>query len=275
MSVLAGPARYKGPMELGLKDKVAVVLASTDGLGQAAARALLNEGARVAISGRDPQRLERARAALAEGVGEVWGETLDVTNGPDLAAHLAAVRERWGTVHVLVTNAGGPRPGTAAEVTDEDLDAALELTFKSALRAVRTVLPWMREQRWGRIVAMTSSSVRQPIAGLALSNSLRAGLTGWLKTLAGEVAADGVLVNSICTGMFDTARLNELIELRARKNACSVEQERAALAAEIPVGRIGRLEEFGATVAFLASERASFLNGIALPLDGGASRFLL
>jgi len=263
-------------MDLGLQGKAAVVLASSDGLGFAAARALVAEGARVAISGRDPDRLERARATLAERPGaEVLAARLDVTDGAALEAHLEAVRERWSTVHVLVTNAGGPRPGTAAQVSDADLDAAFELTVKSGLRAVRTVLPWMRAQRWGRVVAMTSSSVRQPIPGLALSNTLRAGLTGWLKTLASEVAADGVLVNSICTGMFDTARLGELIELRAREHGRSADEERAALAAEIPVARIGRLEEFGAVVAFLASERASFLNGVALPLDGGASRFLL
>lgn len=263
-------------MDLGLEDKVAVVLASTDGLGLAAARALAAEGARVAISGRDPLRLDAARESL-RGVAskDVWGECVDVTDGAALEAHLTAVRERWGTVHVLVTNAGGPRPGRAAEVSDEGLDAAFELTLKSGLRAVRTVLPWMRAQGWGRVVAMTSSSVRQPIPGLALSNSLRAGFTGWLKTLAGEVAADGVLVNSVCTGMFDTARLTELIEVRASKTGRSVEEQRAVMAGEIPVGRIGRLEEFGAVVAFLASERASFLNGIALPLDGGASRFLL
>ena len=263
-------------MELGLTGKAAVVLASTDGLGLAAARALASEGAHVAISGRDAWRMDQARLALAEcGSGEVFGECLDVTDGAALEAHLKTVRERWGSVDVLVTNAGGPPPGTAAGVTDEDLDAAYELTLKSALRAVRTVVPWMRAQGWGRVVAMTSSAVRQPIAGLALSNTLRAGLTGWLKTLAGEVAAEGVLVNSICTGMFDTARLNELIELRAQKSGRGVDVERAALAAEIPIGRIGRLEEFGAVVAFLASERASFLNGLALPVDGGASRFLL
>jgi 3-oxoacyl-[acyl-carrier protein] reductase len=122
---------------------------------------------------------------------------------------------------------------------------------------------------------MTSSSVRQPIPGLALSNSLRAGLTGWLKTLSQEVAADGVLVNSICTGMFDTDRLRELIERRAARAGTSYDEERARMAAEIPVGRIGRVEEFGSLVAFLASERASFVNGVALPIDGGSTRQLL
>ena len=263
-------------MDLGLADKVAVVLASSDGLGRAAAAALLREGARVAISGRDPDRLAAARRELAANHGErVLAERLDVSDGTALEGHLVGVRERWGAVHVLVTNAGGPRPGPAADVDDEALRAAFELTLLSAVRAVRTVLPWMRAQGFGRIVALTSSSVRQPIPGLALSNTLRAGLTGWLKTLSREVARDGVLVNSICTGMFDTERLRELILLRAERNARSEAEERAALAGEIPVGRMGRLEEFGDLIAFVASERASFLNGAALPIDGGSTRQLL
>jgi 3-oxoacyl-[acyl-carrier protein] reductase len=252
------------------------VLASTDGLGLAAARAVLAEGARVAISGRDPDRLARALAELARERGERrFAERLDVTDGPALARHLEGVRARFGALHVLVTNAGGPRAGSAADATDEALDQAFELTLKSAVRAVRAVLPWMRAQCYGRIVALTSSSVRQPIPGLALSNTLRAGLTGWLKTLSREVAADGVLINSICTGMFETERLRELIRLRSETSGRSHAAEQAALVAEIPVGRLGRLEEFGALVAFLCSERASFINGVALPCDGGASRSLL
>ncbi len=253
-----------------------MVLASSDGLGLAVARALAAEGARVAISGRDRERLGRAAESLRAVHGDrIHAEALDVTDGEALLAHLRGVRERWGSVHVLVTNSGGPPPGTADEADDEVLDAAYGLLIKPAVRAIRTVLPWMREQGWGRIVAMTSSSVRQPIGGLAMSNTMRAGLTGWLKTLSQEVAGDGVLVNSICTGMFDTERLRELIDVRAAKNGRTCDEERAAMAAEIPVGRIGRLDEFGATVAFLASERASFLNGVALPCDGGAGRALL
>jgi 3-oxoacyl-[acyl-carrier protein] reductase len=263
-------------MDLGLEGKVAVVLASTSGLGLASAEALAAEGAHVAISGRDAKRLREAEARLRERHGErVLASTLDVTDRDALARHLMAVRERWGTVHALVTNAGGPRPGTAAGMSEADLDRAFELTFKSALRAIETVLPWMRAQRFGRIVAMTSVSVRQPIAGLALSNAIRAGLTGYLKTLSQEVAADGVLVNSICTGLFDTERLRELFEIRAQKAGRTVDDERRAAEREIPVGRIGRVQEFGAVVAFLCSERASFVNGVALALDGGATRGLL
>ena len=263
-------------MDLGLADKSAVVLASTSGLGLAVAEALLNEGASVAVSGRDAARLDSVLEGLEAAHGErVFGEPLDVTDRAALVRHLEGTRDRWGGVDVLVTNAGGPPPGTAVGVDAESLERAFELTLRSAMVAVQTVLPWMRERRWGRVVAMTSSSVRQPIPGLALSNTLRAGLTGWLKTLSAEVAADGVLVNSVCTGMFDTDRLQELFEVRAEKNGTTPAQERATMEREIPVGRIGRVEEFGAVIAFLASEQASFVNGLALPVDGGASRFLL
>ena len=263
-------------MDLGLADRSAVVLASTSGLGLAVAQALLAEGARVAISGREPARLARVGERLsAEHPDRVLARALDVTDGPALTYHLEEARDRFGAVDILVTNSGGPPPGNAAETSEEDLDRAYQLLLKSAVRAIRVVLPWMRARKYGRILAMTSSSVRQPIAGLALSNSLRAGLTGWLKTLAGEVARDGVLVNSICTGMFDTERLQELFAVRAKKNARTPAQERALLEGEIPVGRIGRPEEFGALVAFLASERASFITGCAVSIDGGAGRALL
>ena len=265
-------------MDLGLSDRVAVVLASSDGLGRAVAERLAREGARVAISGRDAARLEAARARIAAIAGaaeRVHARTLDVLDSPALVAHLGEVRELWGSVDVLVTNAGGPPPGTAAELGDGDLARAFELTLRSAVVAIRAVLPGMRERRWGRIIALTSIAVRQPIPGLALSNTMRTGLTGWLKSLSLEVAGEGVLVNSVCSGLFDTERLRELFEARAARSGRSAEDERRLAELEIPVGRIGRPEELGAVVAFLASEQASFLNGVALPCDGGAARGLL
>jgi 3-oxoacyl-[acyl-carrier protein] reductase len=263
-------------VDLGLESKTAVVLASTGGLGYAAAEALIAEGAKVAISGRDPGRLERSLAQLkTQGDGRVIGQQLDVTDTTALQRHLQWVKDRWGTVHILVTNAGGPPTGLAAEVQMDDLDSSYILTLKSALAAIATVLPWMRAQQWGRIIAMTSSSVRQPIERLTLSNTMRAGLTGYLKTLSREVARDGILVNSICTGMFLTDRLTELFEIRARTNGTSVDEERRRAESEIPAGRLGEPREYGALVAFMASERASFLNGVALPYDGGALRALL
>ncbi len=263
-------------MDLGLAQRVAVCLASSAGLGRSAAEALLAEGARVALSGRDPERLEATLAELSGPHGErVFGEAFDVLDDAALAGHFRKVRERFGPVEVLVVNAGGPRPGSAAELAPDDLEAAYRLTLRSAVAAIHEVLPEMRARSFGRIVAMTSSTVRQPMPGMALSNTMRAGLTGFLKTLAGEVAAEGVTVNSICTGMFDTERLRDLFEVRAARSGRTAEEERAAAVAAIPAGRIGDPHEFGAWVAFLASAQASFLTGVALPFDGGASRHLL
>ncbi|MHC4341347.1 MAG: SDR family oxidoreductase [Planctomycetota bacterium] len=257
-------------MDLGLKDKGAVVLASTAGLGLAVAKSLAREGAKVAISGRDEARLDEATTAIG-----CWGETLDVTDVSALRKHLGEARRRLGSVDVLVTNAGGPPPGTALEVDDQGLDSALDLTMRSAVHAVQTVLPWMREKGWGRIIGMTSMSVRQPIATLAYSNIMRSGLTAYLKSLAGEVARDGILVNSVCTGMFATERLEDLFQVRAERSGRTVEEERAAAIEAIPAGRLGDPEEFGEFVAFLASERCSFLTGVALTYDGGSQRALL
>ena len=163
-------------MDLGLGGKGAVVLASTSGLGRAVAASLLREGARVALSGRDAARLESVRAGFAAEHGDrVWGEALDVLDETALRGHLERARERFGAVDVLVTNAGGPPPGTALDVTDDGLDAALDLTLRSAVRAIRTVLPWMRERGWGRIVGLTSISVRRPIPTLVYSTIMRSG----------------------------------------------------------------------------------------------------
>lgn len=263
-------------MDLELGDRAAVVMASTSGLGLAVARALAREGAAVAISGRDAARLAAASAQVAAaGARDVLADALDVTDTPALVAHLERARARFGAVDVLVTNAGGPPPGSAAGVGEADLERARRLTLESAIHAVQTVLPWMRERRFGRIMALTSLSVRQPIANLALSNTYRAALTGWLKTLAGEVGGDGVRVNSVCTGLFETERLAELFEKRARASGRTPAAEREAAIAEIPARRLGRPEEMGDLVAFLCSPRADYLHGAALAFDGGLTRGLL
>lgn len=257
-------------MDLELSDKVAVVLASSSGLGRAVAEALLAEGARVAISGRDRARLERTVADLAERHGaRVRGEALDVTDRSALARHLEGVREQWKSIHALVLNAGGPPPATAQEVDDAGLDAAFDLTLRSAVHAAQIVLPWMKAQRFGRVVALTSMSVRQPNPTLVYSNVMRAGLTAWLKTLSREVAGDGVLVNSVCTGLFDTERLEELFVAQAERQKTTPEAQRAKAIATIPAARLGTCAEFGSLVAFLCSPRCSYLAGVAIPVDGG------
>ncbi len=263
-------------MDLGLAGKAAVVLASSDGLGFAVARALAAEGACVAMSGRDPARLERARAALAAHAERVWAAPLDVTERAALEEHVRAAARRFGRpVQVLVTNAGGPPAAGALEVDDAGLQRAFELTLRSAIHAVQAVLPGMRAARWGRIVALTSSTVRVPIPALVYSNTMRAALTAYLKSLAGEVAHEGVLVNSVNTGAFATERIEELFRAQAARSGRTPDEERAVLLQRIPVGRLGRPEEFGDLVAFLCSERCSFLSGVALAYDGGANPGLL
>ena len=263
-------------MDLGLNGKVAVVLASTSGLGLATARALLAEGAHVAISGRNPERLEGVLGSL-ESFGErVFGASLDVTDRAALEAHLGEATRRFGApVQVLVTNAGGPPAAGALDVGDEDLERAYVLTLRSAVHAIQTVLPAMRAAGWGRIVGLTSSSVRVPIPSLVYSNIMRAGLTAYLKSLATEVGRDGVLVNSVCTGSFATDRIEELFAVRAKRSGRTISEERADHLRGIPLGRLGQPEEFGDLVAFLCSERCSFLNGVALAYDGGANPGLL
>jgi 3-oxoacyl-[acyl-carrier protein] reductase len=262
-------------MDLGLTGKRAIVLASTAGLGYAVADALLAEGAKVAISGRDAERFETAFTSFEAAHGDrVWGEPLDVTDGDALAAHVDRARERFGGVDILVINMGGPPQGVASAVTDDELDSAYLLLLKTAVRAVNAVLPGMREQGWGRILGLTSSTVREPIGHLAMSNTMRAGLTGYLKTLATEVAADGVTVNTLCTGMFLTDRLRALAESLAGSGG-TVDEALDGLAQMIPVKRIGDPKEYGEVAAFLVSERAAFLTGAAIPIDGGAGKGLL
>jgi len=263
-------------MDLGLSDKIAVVLASTAGLGRAVAESLLAEGAHVAISGRSSERLAIALEQLEAEYGDrVCGQPVDVTVIPALHAYLDKVESRFGRIDILVLNSGGPPPGTASEIDIDALQSASALLLQPMVAAIGHVLPGMRERRFGRILGMTSIAVRQPIATLALSNTLRAGLTGYLKTLSLEVASDGVLVNTICTGMFDTARLGDLFARRAETSGRTAAEERAATEQSIPVRRIGKPNEYGDLVAFLASERASYINGVAIAVDGGAYAGLL
>lgn len=252
-------------MDLGLRGRTAVVAASTSGLGEAVARALAAEGASVVISGR---RGERARQIAAE-LPSAVGVEVDLSDPSGPAALVEAATTAFGPVDIAVLNGPGPKPGPAAGLTADDVEAALSSLVKAQHRLVCLVLPGMRERGWGRVLAIGSSGIVSPLPGLAASNLGRSALAGYLKTLAGEVAADGVTVNLLLPGRVATDRLAALDEAAAGRTGRSVEQVQADSRSRIPAGRYGRPEEFGAVGAFLCSAAAGYVTGVALRCDGG------
>ncbi|MFS4091045.1 SDR family oxidoreductase [Streptomyces sp. AF1A] len=255
-------------MDLGISGRVALVAASTAGLGRATARALAAEGARVVISGRRAEVVEREAAALPGAVGI----PADLTDPGTPEALVRRTGELLGPVDILVLNGGGPAPGTAADQTPESLSAAVGSLLLPHQALIRHTLPGMRERGWGRILAIGSSGVNEPLPGLALSNAGRAALAGLLKTLASEVAADGVTVNMLLPGRIATDRVAALDRARAEREHTTVEAVAAAARAAIPAGRYGTPEEFGAAAAFLCSAPASYVTGSQVRVDGGMAR---
>jgi 3-oxoacyl-[acyl-carrier protein] reductase len=247
-------------METGLNGRRVAVAAASKGLGFATARALAAEGARVAICGRSKDRIEQAAASIGPNAIPL---VADVSTGDGARRFVVDAREALGGLDVLVTNAGGPPPGNFEAIPFEQYPPALALNLLSVVAMCQEAVPGMRAQHFGRIVAITSISVRSPIANLILSNTARAGATGFLKTLAREVAADGVTVNSVQPGTHATDRVMSLY---------GSEEEAVA---GIPAGFLGRPEDFGAVVAFLCSDSARFITGAALQVDGGAYNGLL
>jgi 3-oxoacyl-[acyl-carrier protein] reductase len=263
-------------MDLGIKDRVALVAAASKGIGFAAARELAKEGARVFLCSRDEKRASEAAQRLHDETGaNVAGIGADVTDNESVERFVNLVRERTGRIDILVNNAGGPPSTTFADTDLEMFRKAFELNALSAIRLAKLVLPGMRAQKWGRIVNITSVSVKQPIDGLLLSNTVRAGLTGWAKTVSGEVAADNVTVNNVAPGYTLTERQEELAIARAAATGTPKEEMIGLWAAQVPMRRLASPEEIGAAVAFLASERASYITGVTLQVDGGWVRSLL
>lgn len=260
-------------MDLGIEGKVALVAAASKGFGRAIAAGLSAEGARVAICARGAEALHEAAAEIhARTGGEVLPVVADVTTAAGCHDFVEAARQRWGTVEILVANSGGPAPGTFDQLDDAAWEAAVQSTLMNVVRLVRLAVPHMRAAGWGRIVNVQSISVRQPIDTLLLSNSIRPATLGLLKTLATQLAPNGILLNSVLPGSHATDRLNELAAVRAQTSGRSAVEELREMAASIPLGRLGRPEELADVVVFLCSERASFVTGTSLLVDGGACR---
>ncbi len=263
-------------MDFGIKDRVALVAAASKGIGYAAALELAREGARVFLCSRDEGRASAAARRIHDETGATAaGIAADVTDEGAAERFVTLAREQAGAIDILVTNAGGP-PATTFDQTDlEMIRKAFELNALSAIRLAKLVLPGMREQKWGRIINITSISVKQPVEGLLLSNTVRAGLTGWAKTVSNEVASDNVTVNNVAPGYTLTERQDDLAESRSQALGISKDEVIATWATQSPMRRIGRVDEIAAAIAFLASERASYITGVTLQVDGGWVRSLL
>lgn len=258
-------------MDLGLKGKAAIVTAASKGMGNACALALAAEGARVAMCARTERDLRAAAEEVRTKTGtEVLAVAADVTKADDVKVLVGRAVEAFGTVDVLVANAGGPPRGTFDDVGDDQWYAAFEISLLSVVRLVREVLPYMRQRHWGRIITIQSSSVKQPIPGLILSNSVRPGTAGLMKTLAAELGRDNILINTVCPGRIMTERFLA----GARHAGLTVDEFAARQSGDIPLGRIGTPEEFASVVVFLASEKASYVTGVSLQVDGGLVRGL-
>lgn len=258
-------------MDLGLTGKVAIVAASSTGIGKSVALGLAAEGAQLALCARRAEPLAETAAEIRELHPSVQliQVVCDLTHAAAISRLVATTMERFGTVEILFTNAGGPPAGTFEELNDDQWEASFQLTLMSAVRLIREVTPHMKRQHWGRIINLTSISVKQPVAGLILSNSLRSAVVGMAKTLSQELAADNILVNNVCPGYARTDRLAELAEKQAALRDTTPDAIFEEWGREIPLRRVAEPEEIANLVVFLASEKSSYITGATIQVDGG------
>jgi len=263
-------------MDLGLSGRVAIIAAASKGLGKAVAEELAREGAHVAICARTSSTIIETAAQIQRATGrEVFHEALDVTDSAAVASFVATVEARFGRLDICVTNSGGPPSNSFKNTKPEDWRSAIDQLLMSTVFFAREALPRMQKKKWGRLITITSSAVKQPVDGLLLSNSVRAAVTGLARTLANEYAAEGITMNNVCPGYTRTARLDGLASTISARTGTKPEEVFAGWEREIPMKRLGTPQEFAAVMAFLASERASYVTGASLAVDGGLVRSLL
>jgi 3-oxoacyl-[acyl-carrier protein] reductase len=257
-------------MDTGLKDKTVLITASSMGIGKAVAEMFAEEGCKIAISSRSKENLLSTATQLKEKYSiEPFWSVCDLNKQKDIENTFNAVNSNFGSIDILVNNCGGPVPGLFQQLEEEDWNNAYEQVLLSAVRFSKLVLPGMMASNWGRIINLTSISVKQPVDNLILSNSLRAGVTGFTKSLSNEVAKFNITVNNVAPGMTLTARLYELAVVEAKERGKSHEEILVEMAKRIPLNRLGRPEEIGSVVVFLASKQASYVTGVTIQVDGG------
>jgi len=260
-------------MDLGLRGKVALVAGASQGMGRATALLFAREGAKVGMCARGEAALnETAQMIRRETGGEVLAIVADMTKAEDIQRFVNQTAEHYGRLDIIVNNAGGPPPGEFMKFSDEDWSAAFNLSFMSTMRMTREAVPHLRKVGGGRVINITSYSVKEPIAGLVLSNAIRGSVIGMAKTLSRELGRDNILINNVCPGRIDTERAQKLNKARAERLKKPVEEVNREMAAEVPLGRYGTADEIADLIVFLASQRASYITGTTIQIDGGLIR---
>ena len=262
-------------MNLNLENKNAIVCASSQGLGKAAAIDLAKEGVNLAICSRDQEKIDKAKEEILQKTEhniKVIALKADLDSLEDIQIFLQEVEQSLGVVDILVNNTGGPPPSTFEQISDEDWQNAFNSTMMSAIRLSRAMIPKMKENGWGRIINISSVSVKTPVNGLFLSNSLRMGVLGWAKALADELAAYGITVNTVCPGYTKTERVEAILESQSSSSGLSKEEIEKTIADNIPMRRVGEAEDLAGLITFLASEKANYMTGLAVQVDGGSAR---
>lgn len=262
-------------MNLNLKNKNAIVCASSQGLGKAAALDLAEEGVNLAICSRDQDKINKVKEEIHQKINseiKVIALQVDLDSPDEIQAFYKQVENDLGSVDILVNNNGGPPPSTFEQLSDDDWQKAFNSTMMSCLRLSKLVIPNMKKNGWGRIINISSVSVKTPVGGLFLSNSLRMGVLGWAKALSDELAPHGITVNTVCPGYTRTERVEAILETQSNSSGLKKEEIEKSIAENIPMKRVGEAEDLAGLITFLASEKADYMTGLAIQVDGGSAR---